>query len=49
VAAAALAGLDGDVSRFYGPPFAETLREAPASAFLAEGSAVTVYRGRRLP
>ena len=32
----------------YGPEFAEPLARRPSSAFLAEGSPVTVYRGRRL-
>jgi uncharacterized protein len=46
---AAEARLHGDVARFYGPPFEEALRQTPVSAFLAGGSRVTVYRGRRLP
>jgi uncharacterized protein len=40
--------LDCDVRRVYGPGFAECLTDPPRSAFLAEGSAVTVYQGRRL-
>jgi uncharacterized protein YqjF (DUF2071 family) len=40
--------LDCDVGAVYGPGFAECLGARPRSAFLAEGSAVTVYRGRRL-
>jgi len=36
------------VRSVYGAAFAESLTGAPRSAFLAEGSAVTVYRGRRL-
>ncbi len=32
----------------YGPEFVEPLARRPSSAFLAEGSPVTVYRGRRL-
>jgi len=36
------------VAGLYGAQFAEPLRQPPASAFLADGSAVTVYRGRRL-
>ncbi len=43
------AQLDCDVAGLYGPQFEEALRRPPASAFLAEGSAVTVYRGVRLP
>jgi uncharacterized protein YqjF (DUF2071 family) len=42
------AALDCDVPSVYGAAFAESLTGAPRSAFLAEGSAVTVYRGRRL-
>ena len=37
-----------DVQAVYGAGFAECLKVEPRSAFLAEGSAVTVYRGRRL-
>jgi uncharacterized protein YqjF (DUF2071 family) len=33
----------------YGPHFAETFKESPSSAFLAEGSRVLVYPGNRLP
>jgi len=46
---AAGADFDCDVRRVYGAGFAECLAEAPRSAFLAEGSEVTVYSGRRLP
>ena len=35
----------GDGERYYGPVFAEVLQKPPDSAFLAEGSAVTVFRG----
>ncbi|HWZ83726.1 MAG TPA: DUF2071 domain-containing protein [Terriglobales bacterium] len=38
----------GDVEGLYGKAMASVLRGAPASAFLAEGSAVAVMRGRRL-
>lgn len=38
----------GDAEEVYGPEFAEVLRHQPSSAFLAEGSPVTVFRGRRL-
>jgi uncharacterized protein YqjF (DUF2071 family) len=38
-----------DVARFYGPAFAEVLKGEPASAFVAEGSPIIVYRGIRLP
>lgn len=37
-----------DVAAVYGEPFVESLAVKPSSAFLAEGSAVAVYRGRRL-
>lgn len=40
--------LDADVEALYGPVFGSVLREVPASSLLAEGSPVTVYRGRRL-
>jgi len=42
------AQLDCDVKAVYGTGFAECLGIQPRSAFLAEGSEVTVYRGRRL-
>jgi len=42
------AQLSCDVANLYGSEFLEPLGCAPRSAFLAEGSAVTVYRGVRL-
>lgn len=42
------AAFDGDVEQLYGKDLAEVLRRSPTSAFLAEGSAVAVMRGRRL-
>lgn len=42
------AGLDCEVERLYGPAFADACTGAPSSAFLAEGSEVTVRRGRAL-
>lgn len=48
VAQAASSILECDVAGLYGERFVEALRGAPASAFLAEGSAVAVYPGRRL-
>ncbi len=39
---------EGDAEEFYGKELAAELRGKPQSAFLAEGSAVTVMRGRRL-
>ena len=40
---------EADVTSLYGPQFVETLRGAPVSAFVAEGSPVIVRRGGRLP
>jgi uncharacterized protein YqjF (DUF2071 family) len=40
--------VEGDFKRLYGVELGEVLQQRPASAFLAEGSAVTVYRGRRI-
>ena len=45
---AAEPSLDANVPRLYGSSFARTLAATPVSAFIAEGSAVTVYRPRRL-
>ena len=39
------ARLDCDVERLYGKEFAQILRGKPSSAFLAEGSEITVFRG----
>jgi hypothetical protein len=39
----------GDFANLYGQPFADVLRQPPASAFLAEGSPVIVRKGVRLP
>ena len=39
---------DCDVAKLYGPEFAPALSRPPSSAFLADGSAVIVRRGRRL-
>jgi uncharacterized protein len=43
------AELAGDVAGFYGEPCREALRRPPSSAFVAEGSPVTVYRGEVVP
>jgi uncharacterized protein len=48
VVRATSAALDCDVASFYGSEFASCLCGPPSSAFLAEGSAVTVRRGVRL-
>jgi len=38
----------GDMEEFYGKELNAVLKRPPTSAFLAEGSAVSVHRGRRL-
>ena len=45
VAPVAEARLTGDVAGLYAAPFAAALSQPPASAFLADGSAVTVFKG----
>jgi hypothetical protein len=45
---AANAQLDCDAAGLYGGQFGESLSRKPCSAFLAEGSAITVYQGMRL-
>lgn len=42
------AKLDCDIAGLYGERFCDSLNRKPSSAFLAEGSAVTVYQGVRL-
>jgi uncharacterized protein YqjF (DUF2071 family) len=42
------AALDADVPRLYGSSFARALAARPKSAFIAEGSEITVYRPRRI-
>ncbi|MFO1512450.1 MAG: DUF2071 domain-containing protein [Verrucomicrobiota bacterium] len=42
------ARLECEVAELYGEQFKDALRCPPSSAFLAEGSAVTVFRGVRL-
>ena len=42
------AGLDCDVAALYGPEFVGALSGPPSSAFLAEGSAITVHTGIRI-
>lgn len=39
---------EGDATQLYGKDLAAVLQREPDSAFLAAGSAVTVYRGRRI-
>lgn len=40
--------LDGDMAALYGPAFADTLSADPSSAFVADGSPITVHRGLKL-
>ena len=42
------ARFEGDMKELYGNDLAAVLEKDPTSAFLAEGSEVTVYKGRRL-
>jgi len=42
------AEFSGDPASLYGAAFAGVLNKPPDSAFLAEGSPVTVYRGKRI-
>jgi uncharacterized protein len=42
------AGFEGDGSALYGPGFGDVLARAPDSAFIADGSAVQVFMGKRL-
>jgi uncharacterized protein YqjF (DUF2071 family) len=48
IATARAAALTGDVESAYGPAFAEPLSRPPHSAWLADGSAVTVFAPRRV-
>jgi len=48
VGEATSAELDCDVANLYGESFKEAIQGKPCSAFLAEGSPVTVYCGERL-
>jgi uncharacterized protein YqjF (DUF2071 family) len=41
--------LSGNFAALYSPAFAEVLSRSPTSAFIADGSPVTVYQPRRLP
>ena len=42
------ADFEGDLTGLYGAELAEVVHGRPSSAFVAEGSEVTVHRGRRL-
>jgi uncharacterized protein YqjF (DUF2071 family) len=44
----ARAGFEGDGGEIYGGAFAQMLRRSPDSAFIAEGSPVVVFKGRRI-
>ena len=48
VRAASRAALSCDVEKLYGAAFVKALSGPPVSAFLAEGSPVSVYAGKRL-
>jgi uncharacterized protein YqjF (DUF2071 family) len=48
VRSAKLAGFSGNAAALYGPEIAECLMREPDSAFLAEGSPVTVFKGKRI-
>jgi uncharacterized protein len=41
-------GLSGDAGRYYGSEFAAALRQPAQSAFIAEGSAISVFKGIRI-
>jgi uncharacterized protein YqjF (DUF2071 family) len=45
----ASAKFEGDASRWYGVELGRTLLGRPSSAFIADGSPVTVFRGAKLP
>jgi hypothetical protein len=42
------ASFSGDATGLYGMEIAKVLRREPDSAFLAEGSPVTVYKAKRI-
>lgn len=42
------AGFSGNVDALYGAEFAQVLKRDPDSAFLAKGSPVTVFKGKRI-
>jgi uncharacterized protein YqjF (DUF2071 family) len=48
VSAATTAHFSGDAEKYYGPRFAKALANRPDSAFLAQGSPVTVFKGSRI-
>jgi len=48
VRSAKLAGFSGNAATLYGPEIGQCLMRNPDSAFLAEGSLVTVFKGKRI-
>lgn len=42
------AGFEGDAAEIYGSAFTEALQRPPDSAFIAEGSPVVVFKGKRI-
>jgi hypothetical protein len=42
------AGFEGDASGLYGLELGRVLQGRPSSAFIADGSPVTVFKGRKL-
>jgi uncharacterized protein YqjF (DUF2071 family) len=48
VRSAKVAGFSGNAATLYGPEIAECLMRSPDSAFLAEGSPVTVFKGKKI-
>jgi len=46
---ASYAEFSGNTRDLYGDELSEVLKQAPASAFIADGSPVQVFRGRKLP
>jgi hypothetical protein len=42
------ARFSGNAEKYYGPEFARVLEKTPDSAFLADGSGVTVFKGSKL-
>jgi uncharacterized protein len=47
--ASTAAGFEGDASGLYGVELGGVLRGHPSSAFIADGSPITVFKGRKLP
>jgi len=47
--ASSAAGFEGDVRDLYGAELSRVLGNPPSSAFIADGSPVTVFRGKKLP